>query len=120
VGPGGCSCSSACRHQASAPTPRGKSQARERARPCWAKFDQARTKSEQLLFAERLRAETALANGPATPYLVTVWSYLLYGPTAFAGLPYLAALAPQALPSARPALDEPLTGEIVEATDPRT
>jgi hypothetical protein len=59
-------------------------------------------------------------NGPATPYLVTVLSYLLYGPAAFAGLPYLAPLAPQALPSARPAADEPLTGEIVETTDPRT
>jgi hypothetical protein len=58
VGPGGCSCSSACRHQASAP----RSRAAARHRPCWGKFDQAGTRSERLLFAERLRAETALAN----------------------------------------------------------
>jgi hypothetical protein len=54
VGPSSCSCSSACRHQASAP--------KRRPRPCWGKFDRARTRAERLQFAERLRAETALAN----------------------------------------------------------
>jgi hypothetical protein len=54
VGPRSCSCSSACRHQASAPRPRP--------RPCWGKFERARTRAERLLFAERLRAETALAH----------------------------------------------------------
>jgi hypothetical protein len=76
--------------------------------------------SQATLIATFNGAEPLMLSGLATPYLVTVLSYLLYGPTAFASLPYLAALAPQALPSARPALDEPLTGEIVEATDPRT
>jgi hypothetical protein len=54
VGPRSCSCSSACRRQASALGPRP--------RPCWGKFDRARTRAERLLFAERLRAETALAH----------------------------------------------------------
>jgi hypothetical protein len=54
VGPGSCPCSSACRHQASAPKPQP--------RPCWGKFDRARTRAERLQFAERLRAETALAH----------------------------------------------------------
>jgi hypothetical protein len=54
VGPRGCSCSSACRHQASAPRPSRP--------PCWGKFERARTRAERLQFAERLRAETALAN----------------------------------------------------------
>lgn len=62
VGPGSCSCTSPCRHQASAYEPFGGARASARDRPCWGKFDQARTRSERLLFAERLRAETALAN----------------------------------------------------------
>ena len=62
VGPRSCSCSSACRHQASAPKPPGEARTSATHRPCWGKFDQARTRSERLLFAERVRAETALAN----------------------------------------------------------